>query len=69
MESIKWSIWVLKSKTPYFVAHPTNRKWLVTQVIHGIRGVNPLTTGVITNLLSGTSQVISGVLVTVCNHY
>jgi len=38
------------------VAHPTNRKWVITPVINGISRVNPLITGVITHLLSGMSH-------------
>ena len=30
----------------YLVAHPTNRKWVITPVINGISRVNPLITGV-----------------------
>ena len=38
------------------MAHPTNRKWVITPVINGISRVNPLITGVITHLLSGMSH-------------
>ena len=34
----------------YLVAHPTNRKRVITPVINGISMVNPLITGVITHL-------------------
>ena len=40
----------------YLVAHPTNRKWVITPVINRISRVNPLITGVITHLLSGMSH-------------
>ena len=30
----------------YLVAHPTNRKWVITPVINGISRVNPLIIGV-----------------------
>ena len=42
----------------YLVAHPTNRKWVITPVINGIRRVNPLIIGVITHLLSGMSHQV-----------
>ena len=42
----------------YLVAHPTNRKWVITPVINGISRVNPLITGVITHLLSGMSHQV-----------
>ena len=42
----------------YLVAHPTNRKWVITTVINGISRVNPLITGVITHLLSGMSHQV-----------
>ena len=29
-----------------YMAHPTNRKWVITPVINGISRVNPLRTGV-----------------------
>ena len=38
------------------MAHPTNRKWVITPVINGISRVNPLIIGVITHLLSGMSH-------------
>ena len=45
-----------KFSGPHLVAHPTNRKWVITPVINGISRVNPLITGVITHLLSGMSH-------------
>ena len=39
-----------KKNHHYLVAHPTNRKWVITPVINGISRVNPLITGVITHL-------------------
>ena len=42
----------------YLVAHPTNRKWVITPVINGISRVNPLITGVISHLLSGMSHQV-----------
>ena len=42
----------------YLVAHPTNRKWVITPVINGISRVSPLITGVITHLLSGMSHQV-----------
>ena len=45
-------------KVPYLVAHPTNRKWVITPVINGISSLNPLITGVITHLLSGMSHQV-----------
>ena len=41
------------------VAHPTNRKWVITPVRNGISRVNPLITGVITHLLSGMSHQVA----------
>ena len=40
------------------VAHPTDRKWVITMVINGIGGVSPLITGVITHLLSGMNHQV-----------
>ena len=40
------------------MAHPTNRKWVITPVVNGISRVNPLVTGVITHLLSGMSHQV-----------
>ena len=42
----------------YLVVDPTNRKWVTTLVINGISGVSPLTTGVITHLLSGMNHQV-----------
>ena len=33
----------------YLVAHPTNRKWLITPIISGLTLLIPLITGVITH--------------------
>ena len=42
------------------VAHPTNRKWVITPVIDmGFCRVNPLTIGVITHLLSGMNHQVA----------
>ena len=43
----------------YLVAHPTNRKWVITPVRNGISRVNPLISGVITHLLSGMSHQVA----------
>ena len=37
----------------YLVAHPTNRKWVITPVISGLTLLIPFITGVIIHLLSG----------------
>ena len=45
---------------PNLVAHPTNRKWVITPVVNGIiiSRVNPLLTGVITHLHPFTKWVV-----------
>ena len=40
------------------MAHPTNRKWVITLVVNGISRVSPLITGVITHLLSGMNHQV-----------
>ena len=42
------------------MAHPTNRKWVITPVINGISRVDPLIIGVITHLLSGMNHQVVG---------
>ena len=56
--------WFEWEKVPYLVAHPTNRKWVITPVISGLTLLIPFITGVITYLLSGMShQVVSAISV------
>ena len=42
----------------YLVAHPTNRKWVITPMISGLTLLIPFITGVITHLLSGMSHQV-----------
>jgi hypothetical protein len=50
---------VTKLEIDTLVAHPTNRKWVITPVINGIGRVNPLVTRLITHLLSGMNHKVS----------
>jgi hypothetical protein len=40
------------------VAHPTNRKWVITPIISGLTLLIPFITGAITHLLSGMSHQV-----------
>jgi hypothetical protein len=42
----------------YLVAHPTNRKWVITPVKSGLTLLIPFISGVITHLLSGMSHQV-----------
>ena len=50
--------WVDEHPSGYLVAHPTNRKWVITPVISGLTLLIPFITGVITHLLSGMSHQV-----------
>ena len=47
------------TRVNYLVAHPTNRKWVITPVISRLTLLIPFITGVITHLLSGMSHQVT----------
>ena len=55
-----WSV-TKSHKKWYLVAHPTNRKWVITPIISGLTLLIPFITGVKTHLLSGMSHQVCSI--------
>ena len=66
-----FSTWRKQNETTkcYLVAHPTNRKWVITPLISGLTLLIPFITGVITHLLSYVKVNFMGITLWLCQQF